>query len=462
MTQPGAVLPEPPVPGNRPRGKLSPITIVAAAAGAIVLLVLAVLFFVLVVRPMLFPTRSAGIPLEVVRVSPSTSPLPYPPPPLVEVGDSQVALPVPVTLEVGGESFSVQPSDPDEATWTSPSLPSTSAVWVYGTVVNYVLGLEATAENQGLIEAVRSGDSVRLRLSSGVQLTFRVTGQETVRPDDPSIFLQSRPGLTLVLLGDEDAERLALFSDFDRAEEPTSEPGRPAAGVGQPVQVGAVQVTLSEGHAERGGGGVPAGMMVYLVEFSLQNTGQSPLDPEALVMELVDGVGNRYQPSLSASQRGRFGPLQQDVVQGGSANGTVGYLVPEGLTGPTLTWVFAPQSTSELRARFAIPYVSPPVVDVLPEVTVREAFLGEDGEILHVVARIRNVGSSDLTATAADVSLSSSAGPGELRIAAPPFPWTVAAGQSREVELQFARPEASSSVVTILGYTFEISGLPRP
>ena len=65
-------------------------------------------------------------------------------------------------------------------------------------------------------------------------------------------------------------------------------------------------------------------------------------------------------------------------------------------------------------------------------------------------------------ATAADVSLSSSAGPGELRVAAPPFPWTVAAGQSREVELQFLRPEASSCVVTILGYTFEVSGLPRP
>ena len=462
MSQPDAVQPEPPVPGSRPRGKLLPITIVAGAAGAVVLLVLAVLFFMLVVRPMLFPARSAGIPLEVVRVSPSTSPLPYPPPPVAEVGDSQVALPVPVTLEVGGESFTVQSSAPDEATWTSPSLPSTSAVWVYGTVVNYVLGLEATAENQGLVEEVRSGDSIRLRLSSGAQLTFRVTRQETVRPDDPSIFLQSRPGLTLVLLGDEDAERLALFSEFDRAEEPTPEAGGPTTSVGQPVQVGAVQVTLSEGHAERGGGDVPAGMMVYLVEFSLQNTGQSPLDPAGLVMELVDGVGNRYQPSLSASQRGRFGPLLQGVVPGGSADGTAGYLVPEGLVGPTLTWVFGPQATSELRARFAIPYVPPPVADTLPEVTVREAFLGEGGEILHVVARIRNVGSSDLAATAADVSLSSSAGPGELRVAAPPFPWTVAADQSREVELQFLRPEASSCVVTILGYTFEVSGLPRP
>jgi hypothetical protein len=45
-------------------------------------------------------------------------------------------------------------------------------------------------------------------------------------------------------------------------------------------------------------------------------------------------------------------------------------------------------------------------------------------------------------------------------MAAPPFPWTIAPEDSRIVELQFARPEASSCAVDILGFTFEISGLP--
>lgn len=141
-------------------------------------------------------------------------------------------------------------------------------------------------------------------------------------------------------------------------------------------------------------------------------------------------------------------------------NGTAGYLVPEGLVGPTLTWVFGPQPASELRARFAIPYTPPTVAPAWPEVTVLEAFLGENGSVLHIVAQVHNTGTSTLTVTDDDVSLSSSAGPGELTLVSPPFPWTIAGGENREVEVQFARPEASTAVVAILEYTFEISGFP--
>lgn len=444
--------PRPETPPGKGRPRWPPPSVAVAVGG--VILVLIALVVLLALRPLLFPARSAGIPLEITRVS-STSPLALPPPPIVEVGDAQVVLPVPVVLEAGGRSFPVQAAFVGEGAW--PAYPD-AAVWVYGTVVNYVLGLEATEENQALVARLQSGDPLLLELSNGAQITFHVTRQEEVPADDPALFDQSRPGLTLVLLGEGEEGRPAVFADFDQVEEPAPT-GGPTVDVGQPVQVGDARVTVVEGHTQTSHD-LPPGTMVYLVEFSLQNTGSSPLDAGAFVMDLVDGVGNRYLPSLSVAGWGWHGLLMGEVAPGAEVNGTAAYIVPEGLVGPTLTWVFGPRPGSELRARFAIPHTPSAVVSAWPEVEVLEAFLGEGGTALHVVAGVTNAGPGPLIVTADDISLSSSAGPGELVVAAPPFPWNIAAGESREVELQFARPEASSAIVTILGYTFEISGLP--
>jgi hypothetical protein len=58
-----------------------------------------------------------------------------------------------------------------------------------------------------------------------------------------------------------------------------------------------------------------------------------------------------------------------------------------------------------------------------------------------------------------DIILSSSAGMGELIMDAPPLPWTIEPGQTRVIELQFETPDASSVLLTLLGHSFEISGL---
>lgn len=439
--------------------RLPSIPPILLVGGIVLGLILIGLVVFLALRPVLFPPHPAGIPLEITRVS-FTSPLATPPPPIVEVGDTQITLPVPVTLEVGDHSFPVQPTGPGEGAWADPSAYPGFAIWVHGTVVNYVLGLEATEDNRAVVAGLRSGDPLSLHLSNGTRLIFHFVEQTEVSPDDATLFDQSHPGLTLVLLGEEETERTVAFADFDRAEEPTLPTGGPAAGVGQAVQVGDARVTVIEGHAGAGGGDLPPGTMTYLVEFSVSNTGQSPLDVEEFVMELVDGVGNRYLHSPSIAAQGQYGPLEGEVAADAEVNGTAGYIVPDGLIGPTLTWVFGPQPGSELRARFTIPYTPPAVSPTWAVVEVLQAFLGEGNEALHVVAEVQNTGTSPLTVTANDIRLSSSAGPGELQVAAPPFPWTIEGGESREVELQFARPQASSCVVTILGYTFEISGLP--
>ncbi|MGD1996341.1 MAG: DUF4352 domain-containing protein [Anaerolineae bacterium] len=443
-------------PGNFSRERL--LTLLPIAAGVLLGAALVTLVVAMAVRAMRSRGEPGGIPLEMTRIS-SPSPLLPSAPPVLEIGETQISLPVPTRLEVGDRSFPVQSTTADEERWPAVSVQPGTATWAYGTVINYVFGLESTSENQEMVEGLRQGDLIHLLLSNGTRLTFKVRQSRETSLDDPSTAAQSRPGLTLALLG-EGEDQWVASAEFESAMEQTSAAGGTTAEIGQSVQVGNARLIVTDGHAEPGEGSSPRGTMVYLVEFSVTNTGSNPLSSQGLSMELVDGLGNRYMLSPIASAAGRHGPLSGAIQPGQEREASAGYIVPATLTGPNLTWLFRPQLDSEVQARVSIPYTPEAVTRVAPEVSFLQAFLGEGGEALHIVAEIHNEGSASLTVTADDVLLSSSAGPGELQMAAPPFPWAIAGGDTREVELQFARPEAQSCVITLLGYTSEISGLP--
>ncbi len=445
-------------PPKRFFARVPSIAIWLGGVGVAILLI--TLVALLALRPVLFPRRPEGIPLSITRVIPGVSPLPIPAPPVAEIGNTEVSLPVPTSLEVGGRTFPLQSVRVEEGIWNVPESTTGVALWAHGTVIHYVLGLEPTDENRALIDGLRDGDEIVLHLSSGARLTFRVIQKKTVLPDDETVFSQGRPGLTLVVL-EKGAERPVVLADFRDLVEPTPPTSSPTVGPGQLVQVGTARVTVLEGRAERGLPDLPVGTVAYFVEVTVENNGTISLFPRNFVAELLDADGNRYIPSPSLAGRGKYGPLPGEIPAGGRAEGTFAYVIPEAVSGPTLTWVFGPQAASELRARFSLSYTPPPAVTAEAEVKVTQAFLGEGGEVLHIVARVRNRGSAVLTVTERDISLSSRAGPGELQVAAPPLPWEIGAGGEREVELQFARPRAPSCVVTILGYTFEISGMPE-
>jgi hypothetical protein len=93
------------------------------------------------------------------------------------------------------------------------------------------------------------------------------------------------------------------------------------------------------------------------------------------------------------------------------------------------------------------------------EVTVNDAFFSSDGNTLILEAEIRNTGTVPLIIEGTDISLSSSAGIAELIVAAPPLPWTVEPGGPQVIELQYQRPNASTVLLELLGYSFEIGGL---
>jgi hypothetical protein len=93
------------------------------------------------------------------------------------------------------------------------------------------------------------------------------------------------------------------------------------------------------------------------------------------------------------------------------------------------------------------------------EVAITDAFLSDDGQTLVLEGEIRNIGEGPLVVELGDVRLTSSDGTSDLAMAAPPLPWTVQPGQVQVIELQYASPQASAALLSILGYSFEIQGL---
>ena len=455
--------------GDQPRR--SCLVVVPLAGGALLLLVAVALILFLGLRQAFFKETNTGIHVEVVKLTPpavptvSVSPLPPPQQPcetIISSGDVQVAASLPISLTVGGEPFPVVAIVPGEEGWTYPADYPGAAAWICGTVVNYVVGLEPTPENETLLVGLRPGDEIRMHLSNGTVLFFRFVERRETEANAAHVFEQMRPRLTLVFEREDGAWQVAV-SDYVSETEPVQPPAGTLAQPGQPVRVGDAQVTVIEGYAERSGAGLLPGTMYYLVEFSVENVGTVPLDATTFNMQLQDDVGSVYLLSPEASAAGEYGPLGDEIGTGATVQGTAGYLVPETLVGPAVIWTFTPRPGSELRASVSIPYEtsaeSP--LDGQAEVTIDEdsTFISSNGNNLVIGGEVRNVGGEPFTVEVSDISLTSSAGMSALRSSAPPLPWTIQPGGMQVIELQYEKPDASTALLTLLGFSFEIRGL---
>jgi hypothetical protein len=460
-----------PQAGRSSRGCL----VAAPLIGGVSLILVAVaLILFLGLRQVLFQPEgeaSAGIPLEVVKLTPTVvptvqvSPLPSPSQScetIISSGDVQVAVSLPISITVNTEPFPVVAIVPEGGGWAYPAGYPGAAAWVCGTVINYVVGLEPTPENEALLVGLRPGDEIKMHLSNGTTLFFRFVERGEAQANDGRVFAQMRPRLTLILENADGSWQVAT-ADYVSETEAVQSPSGTLAQLGQPVRVGDVQVTVTRGHVERNGADLLPGTMYYLVEFSVTNVGTSSLDTAAFHMQLQDDVGSVYLLSPAASASGEYGPLGAEIAPGATAQGTAGYLVPETLAGPTLLWTFTPQPRSELRANVSIPYEpgSEPSAPGQAEVTVDEdgTFLSNNGTVLVIGGEVRNIGGEPLTVNLSDISLTSSAGMSALRSAAPPLPWTIQPGETQVIELQYEKPDAATALLTLLGFSFEVRGL---
>jgi len=78
-------------------------------------------------------------------------------------GDStiSVTLDIPVTLTVGERDFVVLPQtiNPD-GSWSPGISSDSSAGWVYGSIINYIMALQPTAENTSLLQSLAPGSEL--------------------------------------------------------------------------------------------------------------------------------------------------------------------------------------------------------------------------------------------------------------------------------------------------------------
>jgi hypothetical protein len=445
-------------PSTQKKRGLPPLAVIIG--GAFIALAIFALIINAVIRSVIAPSDPSGIPLEVTRIA-SDSPLVTPPAPssdapVAEVGDTRVSLPTPYRLDVGTMTFNVQPAPTGAASpWPEAFSPGTAA-WVPGTVLNYVLGLEATPENEALLAGLRQENPILLTLSNGTRLTFRMNEQRDVAANDEEIFSQFRLQLTLVLPQEGDTWTIAT-ADFEAAVEATPAPAGTIAPVGQAVQIGDAQVTVTAGSVRPNANVSQVGTVVYVVELSIINTGATALDPGLFSMELQDEVGNTYLLSRSASEAGINGLLTSPIQPGAEALGSAGYVIPDNLTGSSLNWIFRPTTVSETRAVFAVPYTSETVAPAEPDIYVYEAFIDAGEETLHVLADVYNDGEGSYTVTEQDITLSCNSGPVSLENTAPSLPWVIAGNDGGEMEMIFTQPDELPCVVTIYGFTFEIA-----
>ncbi len=461
MNKPASTTEKGPQPGPGPLDRRQ-LLLLSIVSGAILLFVAVAILVYLGLRGTRQPTPETPTPTE--RVEPTATTVASPVPvvdceTIISSGDVEVSVALPVSLTAKGSIYPVEPIVPQSDTWVYPSGQSGKAVWVCGTVVNYVIGLEPTAQNEELISSFTPGDDIMLRMSSGAVLHFRFVERRSVPPGGESALSQQKPRLTLVLPNRE-SWQVASADYAAEAESMATPPPEASARPGEAVQIGQARVTMRRGYLEQADD-LPQGTAYYVTEFSIENVGEESLATDRVSVKLRDSMGNTYLVSPQASETGESGPLSGEIQPGASVQGSAGFVVPDTLPSGELMWVFSLRPDAG-QVSIAIPFEGEGDADSgvpQPQVTINDAFLGDGGSILVIEGEIQNLGTQPLIVERADVTLSSSAGTGDLVTEAPPLPWTIQPGELQVIELQYQRPDASTVLLELLGYSFEIGGL---
>jgi hypothetical protein len=120
----------------------------------------------------------------------------------------------PETLEIDGVPFRIYPSAMEGGRWRYEKVEGTAS-WIGGTVINWSFGIPALGTNmqlfQGLGQAQDGEKEALLRMSGGAVRHFRLEKPVQIDRQQIEVFIQNKPGLTLVLLGDEQGAKRWLI-----------------------------------------------------------------------------------------------------------------------------------------------------------------------------------------------------------------------------------------------------------
>jgi hypothetical protein len=428
--------------------------------------------------------KDTPIPTEFVAITPSSGPTRPSPTagvaesplvvPLVSSGDVNVPIALPESLIISETLFSVQTVNAPPRAWPDTPTTGDGVNWVYGTVVNYILGLAPTSENQATLSALQVGDSLRLHMSTGLILNFNVSEVTTGAADEGAFFNQVSPGLTLALLTEDPSQRIIVTATFfnDEVGEEMLLPEAATGLVGASVEQGPVRVTVIDAYQVAADeAGLPSDIGYLLIDFRVENIGDQVLDTDHFQTFVSDAAGERYPLTLLAVQFTNYGRPTDPLAPGETVIGSVGYLVPRlgGEAGNQVRWAFNPLPGSDNWVTVPVPYdlphptptPEPPKIG-FARVTIdsSDVFIDRNDNLLIVGLEIENISEGSVEVTEEDVSLSSfTGGESVLMSAGPLLPWTIEPNERRRFELQFDLPSGNDALLNVLGYTFSIDNI---
>ena len=379
----------------------------------------------------------------------------------VVAGSAPVSLTLdaPVFLEVGGQTFPITARYvAPQAIWEPVATADPTALWVYGTIVNYTFALPGSAANEALLERLVQGDPILIRTKSQAEYRFTFTGSELVDPNTAALFQQNRPAITLVWLGEkENGRRLVVRGDYVVAQTNTAASNNDlTCELGEICQLGNTRLTVSGATHAVDRPEAPPGFALYLVDFSLENLGTGPLDTGLLRLALVDDGGNQYSLNAAASQLGNYPMLTGFVNASETKLATAGYQIPAGLASTQLRWVVSRvDAPGQMGVR--IPFTGNRAQNVL--VTLQQAEISPDGTSLNIVGQVTNLGQQPVIIGEGDLSLKGDNTVYLLMTTSPGFPWSVQGGQVTNFVLSYQRPQSGSAVFQLLNHSFQLTGL---
>jgi hypothetical protein len=369
----------------------------------------------------------------------------------VDSSGVKTGLVVPRTLEINGVSFIVQPIQITAGDWQLP-LEERAVSWVYGTVINYVIGIEATEDNKNLLASLEPGDELLVRMSTGDVYRFAYADAVRVAPQASEIFRQNRPGVTLVLLGDMAQETRVVIranylpeSDFGFTEQlPEIQ-----AALGERVALeGSIYVTCLEARllpdAE-----APPGYLWQAVQYQVENQGGEEVATGPFKNQ-IESEGVSY-PIIAVPHEMNPTPDMPPTLKPGQVFSTTAiYAIPETALTNGVAWEFMP-GPSGVKARVPLPAYTGAMA---PAVQIPGAVLTDDGA-LQVSVEVQ-AGLREVVLNAEDFSLKGA------RLNLEPdthhFPWQVSPGDTGTFTLRLLPDEGARVVqVIVLEQGFELA-----
>ena len=362
---------------------------------------------------------------------------------IVDAAGVKTSLVVPRTLEVGGVSFVVQPVTINSGDWPLPD-DERAVSWVHGTVVNYVLGLEATADNKTLLAALKPGDDLILRMSTGPAYRFAFADAVRVPPQASEIFRQTEPGLTLVLMGEQaQPTRVIIRAHYQHQSELETGLVNPAptTTLGQSIHIDDLLQLTPLSARPIPNPATPAGYVTLALDVVLKNQTSRPLDTTQFQHHLqaagahfaaitIEGV-SAWPNSLAARS---------------AITATLTYAIPERVLQQGSSWVFAPNQQATPSAVVAIPGYSEPLT---PRIELISA--GMHKTLISSTVRIQStfkpvvVEPEDLLIAGAQLDPLGSR-----------LPWVIQAGEQATFPL-WLRPEAQQMQITLYDQSFDLT-----